>query len=240
MNLCLDIGNTRTKGGYFEDEKMVEKFTVENGNFSTQIHSLTNRNIQKVIFSTTANLPETISGFLKMQLNAIELTPHTPVPVKVLYGTPDTLGKDRLAAVVGAFSLFGGQDCLVADAGTCITYDWLDRQTNYLGGNIAPGLEMRLKAMHHFTAKLPLVAAGEIENPIGKTTETALRNGALWGALQEMEGYIRWGRRHFGKLTVVLTGGNADFFVKNMKRKIFVHPDLVLVGLNKILNFNAA
>ncbi len=237
-NLVIDIGNTRTKAAVFSGADMVQKIYCNDP--VSEIKSLvTNHSIEKSIYLTTGKVSDAFGKFLKEELYAIELTHKTHVPVKNLYGTPETLGRDRLAAVVGAQAFFPNSNCLVIDAGTCITYDWLTKEGEYLGGNIAPGITMRLQAMDHFTAKLPLVEKADIDNPIGKSTELALRNGALWGAVQEVDGYIRWGRKNFSQLKVIFTGGDTNFFVKHLKRRIFARPNIVLAGLNKILSINA-
>ena len=168
----------------------------------------------------------------------MELTEKTPLPIDNQYGTPKTLGKDRIAAVMGAYRLFPNQNCLVIDAGTCITYDLLTKHKTYLGGNISPGIDMRLKAMHQFTAKLPLVERGQQERIWGTSTETALRNGGQFGALYELEAFIRVCKEKFDPLTVVLTGGDGNFFAENLKTKIFARPNLVEWGLLEIFQFS--
>ncbi|KAA3636402.1 MAG: type III pantothenate kinase, partial [Bacteroidetes bacterium] len=127
---------------------------------------------------------------------------------------------------------------LVIDAGSCITYDILTQNGRFLGGNISPGKKMRLKAMHSFTENLPLPEESETDINWGNTTNTALLNGAHLGAVLEMQGFIELCNSEFGATNVFLTGGDADFFANKCKKKIFVHPNLVLTGLNKILNYN--
>lgn len=237
-NLVIDIGNTRTKAAVFEGEKLLEKIIFSSDSISKINELRTNHSIKKSIYLATGKIEPAFGNFLKEDLKAIELSHETKVPVQNKYGTPETLGRDRLAAVVGAQAFFPKSNCLVIDAGTCITYDWLTADGDYLGGNIAPGITMRLQAMNHFTAKLPLVEKADIENPIGKSTELALRNGALWGTVQEVDGYILWGRKNFGQLKVIFTGGDTNFFVKHLKRRIFARPNIVLAGLNKIIALN--
>jgi type III pantothenate kinase len=146
---------------------------------------------------------------------------------------------DRLAAVVGASFLFPDSDCLVIDAGTCITYDYVDREQNYQGGSIALGLEMKFKALHTFTQKLPLVQQTRAEVPLtGRNTVDAIRSGVLHGSVAELNGIIKAYTKIAPKLVVVLCGGDAAFFETNLKGRIFVVPELVLIGLNRILNYN--
>ena len=128
--------------------------------------------------------------------------------------------------------------CLVIDAGTCITYDFIDSEGIYHGGNIAPGINMRLKAMFTFTESLPLVERKKLVSPIGKDTNSSLLTGGQLGAMLEMEGFIKLYKDKFGPLNVILTGGDANYFANKMKTKIFVNSNLVLVGLNQILNYN--
>ncbi|MFN7115488.1 MAG: type III pantothenate kinase [Saprospiraceae bacterium] len=239
MNLTIDIGNTRIKLGIYREGQLLERQTWQEWDLEKLITLTTNQKVKNVILSNVGrDVPTVIIDFLEKNCFFIRLDTQTPLPIQNAYRTPETLGKDRIAAVVGAFDMFPYQNCLAIDAGTCITYEFLTKAGVYLGGNIAPGLEMRLKAMHHFTAKLPLVKMAETENLIGYSTQSAMQNGAQWGAILEIEGIIDWCRSEWGEINVILTGGDADFFVKSLKSQIFVNPNLVLQGLNKILNYN--
>jgi type III pantothenate kinase len=239
MNLAIDIGNTRTKIGVFQNGVLEYEQASENGAQDFLLEIATNHRVQNIILSTVASgLNQHIRQELERLCYVLELDAATPLPIRNLYQTPETLGKDRLAAIVGAYALWPGEHCLVIDAGTCITYDFLRQDGAFLGGNIAPGIGLRLKAMHTFTARLPLVPRGEVVEWVGRSTEEALRNGAQLGALLEIEGFIRYCQSRFGDIQVLFTGGDADFFAKNMKSQIFVHQNLVLLGLNQILNHN--
>jgi type III pantothenate kinase len=173
-----------------------------------------------------------------LHIPILRFSADTPVPVTNKYRTPKTLGVDRLAAAVGASTLKPNKDLLIIDAGTCITYEVIDAQGNYWGGNIAPGMHMRLNALHSFTAKLPLI---EAEGPVpgmGYDTETAIRSGALQGAAYELEGYITACEAENPGLLVFLTGGDAERLAAIIKRTIFVDRNLVAKGLNRILEYN--
>jgi len=166
------------------------------------------------------------------------LSHKTKVPIKNLYGTPKTLGLDRLAVMVAAAVTYPGKSALVIDIGTCMTYDYLEEGKNYLGGNIAPGVELRLKGMHHFTSALPLVDRAFNQEQLGKSTKTALQNGAVWGIKLEIEAFIKTLTKKRGKMVVILTGGDASYFGEQLDSKIFVAPNFLLKGLNAILEYN--
>lgn len=162
------------------------------------------------------------------------------LPVNVRYRTPETLGKDRLAAVSGAVRLYPGRPLLIIGIGTCITYDYVQSNTVYPGGSISPGLDMRLKAMHQFTASLPRVAI-DLKAPwVGKTTAGALQSGALWGMRMELDGIIAKYRSDNKGLRIVLSGGGAEYYKNKLKKPIFAHPNLVLLGLKEILLLNVS
>ena len=243
MHLILDIGNTRTKLGVFEQSNLVGHEIWDDWD----LHDLQNFMeryplIQRVAVSTVTYIWEEVEDFLRSHFFYVRLTHETPIPIDNAYATPATLGRDRLAAVIGAFDLYPTDNCLVIDAGTCIKYDILlakdEGYSQYIGGNIAPGINMRLQAMHHFTAKLPKIEQADIQKNYGTSTETALRNGGQLGAAMEMQAFIDTFRHEFGQMTVILTGGDANYFAKKLKTQIFVHPNLVLIGLNKILTYN--
>jgi type III pantothenate kinase len=168
----------------------------------------------------------------------IELSHTTPLPIKIIYGTPETLGRDRIASACGAASLFPKQNLLVIDAGTCITYNMVLAAGIFIGGNIAPGLQMRLTAMHEHTAKLPLVQPDWPQVQIGDSTEHAMQLGAALGMVFEIEGMVRHTKDAFGTVSVVMTGGDAPFLASRLENQIFVEPELVVTGLFKILAFN--
>ncbi len=239
-HLVIDIGNTRTKIARFEQSILKEKWTLEVLSVPAIQDILTNHSVERIIYSTVAGMDKAVKAYLMAHSFCLELTHKLQFPFKNEYETPHTLGKDRLAGMVGALTLYPNKNCLVIDAGTCITYDFLKAGSIFLGGNISPGLRMRFQAMHHFTEALPLVRidAFQATTSIGKSTEDALLQGGAKGAIFEMEGIIQWAHHNFYDLNVILTGGDVDFFASYLKNKIFVQPNLVLIGLNKILEYN--
>ncbi|MEM9847048.1 MAG: type III pantothenate kinase [Bacteroidota bacterium] len=236
-NLSIDIGNSRTKIGVFQATELIHQAVLPNLSLPHLNALLTNHSIENIIYSSVASLEDQVLQRLN-QLNAIALSHTLPLPFENHYETPETLGKDRLAAVAGALQRFPKGNSLVIDAGTCITYDWLIAGKKYIGGNISLGWKMRLQAMHQLTNALPLVENVLPKKTVGKTTEEAMQNGAMLGAVLEMSGMIFWSACEWRQINVILTGGDSIFFANHLKRKIFVLPDLVLTGLNNILNYN--
>jgi len=238
LNLILDIGNTRTKIGVFSGHRLLKKMIWNQWTLRHVKELIEQKNINRVALSSVSDPKKSADNFFKKHFYYINLNANTALPIKNHYKTPQTLGKDRLAAVVGAFAEYPNQHNLVIDAGTCIKYDLITADGDYYGGSISPGIEMRLKAMHHFTAKLPLVKRGNLRTLVGKNTKTALQTGGQLGAIAEAIGFISWYKEKYGQINVILTGGDANFFAKKLKTPIFVNQNLVLTGLNKILNYN--
>ena len=238
MNLAIDIGNTRVKLGLFKKSQLKKRVIWESLSLRAIKAFCEKWKVEGVILSSTNHLPKGVEKYLAKHFYYISLSHETLIPIENKYHTPKTLGKDRLAAAIGANALFPNKACLVIDAGTCTTYDIITAEGHYLGGNITPGINMRLQAMHHFTAKLPLVKPATIKNLVGNTTKSALRTGGQLAAVFEMEGFITAYRRQFGAINVILTGGDAKYFAKHLKTKIFVNHNLVLQGLNQILTHN--
>jgi len=196
--------------------------------------------LNKVILSTVKPYSEDLKRVLSEEFEQfIELDHLTDLPIENLYETPETLGKDRLAAAIGANELFPDQNLLVIDAGTAITYDLVSEKNQFIGGNISPGLEMRFKALNHFTGKLPLVSYSDVFQPIGKNTIDAIRAGVQNGILYEIEQCIDAFNRNYQNLRIIMTGGDSNFFDKKLNYSIFVNFNLTLIGLNRILEHNA-
>jgi type III pantothenate kinase len=240
ITLSVDVGNTRAKVGIFENNAL-QQVDI----FSTQelLKIPKNYEYDYAIVSSVDVLPSLFSqAFGKKKL--FLLNHQTKIPFVNAYQTPNTLGSDRLAAIAGAYALYPRKNVLVIDLGSCITYDFIDNNARYLGGGISPGLQMRLKAMHTFTAKLPLVnvdltaKTGEDIPLIGNNTTSSLISGAIMGAAAEITQMIRMYSNKFADLQIILCGGDATFLTKQIPVKTRVIPDLVLAGLNSILLYN--
>jgi len=237
LNLCIDIGNTNAKAGIFEKDTLLEVKS-----------NLSDRSILKllkgedkpdhVLISSVRKGIGRIIQYSNKITNTLVLSHKTPLPFKSLYHTPETLGLDRMAAVAASNILHPNQNCLVVDIGTCITYDLIDESGTYHGGGISPGIEMRLKAMHKFTSKLPIVAFNGSTELIGKTTKQCMLSGVANGTIAEMEGILYRYKQFFEDLTIIFCGGGAKFFETKIKEHIFAVPNLVLIGLNRILRYN--
>jgi type III pantothenate kinase len=196
--------------------------------------------LNKVILSSVRTVEPEILKYLSGNFDFfLELDHQTSLPIENKYETPETLGNDRLAAAVGANELFPDQNLLIIDAGTAITYDLVSKKNQFVGGNISPGLEMRFKALNHFTDKLPLISYSDEFQTIGTNTTDAIRAGVQNGILFEMAQTMELFNRNYQNLHIIMTGGDSNFFDKKLNYSIFVHFNLTLIGLNRILEYNA-
>ena len=238
MNLCIDLGNTHAKAGLFHENELLEtqeRLTFEE--LRAYVGRVRPRRLMVAsVVRTEAELRET---FAETVPELFLLTPQLPVPLTKAYDTPETLGADRVAAAVGARVVRPADDCLVIDLGTCITYDFVDRRDVFHGGLISPGLRMRFRAMHSFTQRLPdIVADGVIPPLIGKNTRHAMQSGVMNGLVAELNGIVAQYQTLVPDFQTVMCGGDARFFESSFQTPIFVVPELVLVGLNRILQHN--
>ena len=240
MNLVIDIGNTRTKVAVFHRGEVL--ITIPFDHIEVSHIELLKREyeeLNKVIVSSVKDYPEELRAYLQTVFETfIELDATTPLPIENCYQTKETLGKDRIAAVVGAYDLYPDTNILVIDAGTAITYDILTAEGKYLGGNISPGLEIRFKALNHFTGKLPKVEQADQNKLFGATTEEAIRAGVQNGTVYEADATISAFKEFYNNLKVIITGGDAEFFDNKLKNSFFVHFNLTSLGLNRILEHN--
>lgn len=244
-NLVIDIGNTNTKLAIFNQRNLIHYQQVEeldNGSLANLIETY---QIENATVSSVNKEIKELGDFLKQTVNYIPFTTAITGEIKNHYGTLATLGLDRWAKVIAAHGLFPGKNCLMIDAGTCITYDMLTANSEYFGGSISLGIKMRFEALHHFTGRLPLVSWNreEVQIPDGTDTSNAIKNGVLQGAINEIEGFISAANKKNKDLMVVLAGGDADFLNKQLKNSIFAtqiiyEPHLVLKGLNEVITLS--
>lgn len=238
MNLIIDIGNTRSKAALFKDGKILEVRYYDNFLDILSDDTFIHVSKQAIIGSVVEGV-EKLQSLLHKIVPTIIFSSSTPAPLKNKYQSAATLGSDRLSASVGAYELYPNQNVLVIDSGTCIKYNFTNSKNDYLGGAISPGINMRFKALQHFTSKLPLIEADfSYKELIGNTTQNSILSGVINGAIAEIDGIIDRYKQQFPDLICVLTGGDAEHLAKRLKNSIFVHQNLVLKGLNHILNYN--
>ena len=236
MNLVLDIGNTLMKFALFQGQTLLFKGVGELPELSSFVK---NRSIDNCIVSSVKkNELDTLDQILNCPI--IHLSHLVEIPIENLYRTKETLGDDRLANAIAANFLYPKQSALVVDCGTCVKYDCLDSSGSYLGGGISPGLQMRYKALSEFTGRLPKLEPVSGPSLIGDSTETSIGSGVVNGTVAEIKGMIEKYKSIYENLTVILTGGDASFFDKELKSNIFVEPNLTLIGLNEILRYNTS
>ena len=238
MNLVIDIGNSRVKIGLFDNGKLL-KSNAYNSFDLKLLKSIFSKNseISGSILCSVKKYPAAFKAFLSSHSQFVELSAKTPVPIKIGYKTPVTLGMDRVAAVCGANSITKRGPILVINAGTCITFDFLDGKKIYNGGSISPGIDMRYKALHTFTGSLPLVTSDmNFKKLIGTNTSESIKSGVQMGIVYEVDGIIGEYQSKYKNLTIILTGGSMPWLLKSLKSKIKAEPFLVLTGLNVILS----
>lgn len=240
MNLCIDVGNTQVKLGVYDSKDSLLWFSKHPELTIAVLETLFLKfEIKQAILSSVRVEHAVVLEFLEANLETVlQLSSKTNVPLQSQYQTPETLGNDRLAAVAGANALYPKNGVLVIDSGTCITYDFVTADATYMGGSILPGITMRFQALHELTAKLPLIEPADLDSFIGVSTKTSIQTGVLYGVLHELKGFKLQYEQEFGNIKVIVTGGDASYFESQLKNEIFAQPKLVLIGLNKILNYN--
>ena len=238
MNLVIDIGNTRIKAGVFDGKKLITCFIIKSFKKSSLTFLINRYAIRSVIFSSVVKEEKPLAASESLQV--FYLNHKTALPIVNDYATPATLGTDRLANACGAAILFKKKNCLVFDAGTCLKFDFITDEAHYKGGAISPGLNMRYQALHDYTDMLPLVRKTDLVELTGNSTKTSIASGVQHGIVAEAEHLIGVYKKQFKGLKVIVTGGDMAFFADRLKTHIFAAPDLTLVGLNSILNFNLA
>ena len=241
MNLIIDIGNTATKLAVFQSDKMIQVQTVATTNMLAEVEALLKKfsRVKHGLLSSVKMIDDLELKRLQKLLPIKILDVSFQLPFKNAYDTLHTLGVDRLALMAAAVQQYSKRNVLVIDAGSCVTYDFMDSNQNYLGGAISPGVEMRYKALETFTSNLPLLEKTPPNQRIGSSTEASIHSGVIHGLLHEMEGTIKEYQNKYPDLTVILTGGDTDFLCKQLKISIFANSDFLLDGLNFLLETNS-
>lgn len=234
MLLAVDIGNTKIKAAVFEGDVFLERFVFDKNETAGTIENIFNKYAkitESVLSSVGKDAPELLLE-LEKRGELVIIDRDLKYPFTNKYATPGTLGVDRMVLSAGAVLLYPGKNRLVIDAGTCVTYDFIDSNDNYLGGAISPGMQLRYNAMHNFTAKLPLLYPEMPKEYIGDTTAGSMHSGVVNGMLHELEGFVSQYNEQYQELTIILTGGDADFLAKRLKNTIFANSNFLLESLN--------
>ena len=238
VTLCFDFGNTRMKCAVFEKKELKEVLVLENDFDETIERLIDTYHPKKSLLSSVIDHNPAVETILSAHTKFHKLDHLSKIPITTPVGRPETIGADRLGLVVAAADLFPGKNNLVIGLGTAITYNFINRYNEFLGGGISPGMEMRLKSLQTFTAKLPLVKKDWNFPLVGYDTRTNILSGVMLGMAKEIDGIIDAYAEKYGNFNVLLTGGDAPFFVYHLKNMIFADPNLIYKGLYAISEFN--
>lgn len=240
MNLIIDVGNTNVKLAVFKNNKLQQKEVIKSSRILSTIKKLIKKypGLKRAIISSVGKLNESVLNKIQSQIHLLVLDSKVKLPFNNQYKTPNTLGVDRIALVSASAMLYPNNNVLVIDAGTCITYDIITKENNYLGGAISPGIGLRYQALHNLTANLPLLSIKQPKNLIGSNTNESLHSGVINGVVGEIKCVTNDYKKIFKELTVILTGGDAEFLSKQLKSSIFANSNFLLEGLNYILEHN--
>ena len=236
MLLTIDVGNSRIKVAVFEHNKQLDFFIFEANEALKNFENIFEKypNLQKIILSSVGKLDEEVVNFIKSQFQTEIIDHKSKFPFTNLYATPETLGIDRMVLAAGATLMYPNQNKLIIDAGTCITYDFVNAENQYLGGAISPGIKIRYKSLNNYTSKLPLLTLSEDFEIIGNSTKSAIHSGVINGVIFEIEGFISQYSLKNQDLTIILTGGDTDFLAKRLKSTIFANSNFLLESLNTL------
>ena len=236
--LCLDFGNTRLKAAIFNDDVVVQEMVLPDDSKDTFETLLNKYQPQKSILSSVIDHNSVLENILASRTIFHKLSHHTKLNFSAPVGKPETIGADRLALAAAAVHFYPEKNNLVIGLGSCITYNFINQYHQFLGGAISPGMEMRFKSMHDFTAKLPLVEKDWNFPVIGYDTKTNLQSGVIAGITFEIDGCIDFYQNRYGNFNVVLTGGDAGYFARHLKNKIFADLKFLFKGLYAISEVN--
>jgi type III pantothenate kinase len=239
MNLITDIGNSGTKLAIFDAKHKVAVFRYDELSEKILTDLLAANKITRAIISSVKEIPLFLTDILEEKVDYLHILSYkSRLPFSIEYETPDTLGPDRIAAIAGAYNAFQGADVLVIDAGTAITFDFLFG-TKYAGGNISPGIDMRFRALNLLTDRLPLVSRGESFSFPARKTSDAIIAGVMTGIIYEINEYIRTFVKKHKNLKIIITGGDGSYLKDKISSRAIYMPDILIDGLNFILEYNA-
>lgn len=240
MLLAIDVGNTQIKTAVYEQNTLVQKEIASYLDWKNQVKN-TLKNFPKIdtiVVASVGKLQKEDFLNLSKSVQLHFISKESKFPFQNLYNTPNTLGIDRMVLAAGAVLQFPNRNRLVIDAGTCITYDFIDSNDNYLGGAISPGIRLRYEALHNYTAKLPLLSKENPENIIGNSTNQSIHSGIINGVTMEIEGFINSNLDKNDNFIIILTGGDSVFLAERLKNTIFANPNFLLESLNQTFQYN--
>lgn len=239
MILAIDVGNTRIKGAVFENDTLFEAFVFNKLELQISIENILNSyaKIMAIVISSVSDTEKQAFESFKERVNIHFVSHKDQFPFINNYETPLTLGVDRMVLASGATLIYPNQNRLVIDAGTCVTFDFIDKNDNYLGGAISPGLRLRYEALHNFTAKLPLLSNKKPENFIASSTTESIHSGVVNGLVYEMDGFIEQYKTIYPNFIIILTGGDTDFLANQLKNTIFANSNFLLESLNQTYQY---
>jgi type III pantothenate kinase len=239
MNLVLDVGNTRIKGAVYEGNIQRDAFVCLSNEISEKMEVFFQKHpqIKHLVLASVANFNEQVLNNVPQNISIDHISRDDKFPFVNKYASPNTLGIDRMVLASGATLRFPNQNRLVIDAGTAITYDYIDDKNQYWGGAISPGIKLRYEALHQFTAKLPLLEFAEPQHFIGNSTFEAIHSGVVNGVIHEIDGFINQYLQGNQNFTIILTGGDADFLAKRLKNTIFANSNFLLDSLNDLFQY---
>ncbi len=240
MNLIIDIGNTKIKAAVFEQDTLKSKEVINYDDWQKAVESILKKNtaVQNIVVSSVSKIGKEAFLFLNSSYNLFFVSREMKFPFVNLYGTPNTLGIDRMVLATGAVLNFPKINRLVIDAGTCVTYDFIDEDDHYRGGAISPGIRLRYEALNNYTAKLPLLSKEEPDSITGNSTHQSIHSGVVNGLTFEIEGFINSYSENNKNFIIILTGGDAEFLAKRLKNTIFANSNFLLESLNQTFQYN--
>jgi type III pantothenate kinase len=240
MLLAIDVGNTQIKTAVFELNTIIQKDFLQLDNWKKELLNLLTKfdKVQVIIIASVGKIQKEDLIDVAKNIKLVFITKEFHFPFNNLYKTPLTLGIDRMVLTAGATLYFPKKNCLIIDVGTCITYDFIDENSNYLGGAISPGIRLRYESLHNYTTKLPLLAKSQPENFIGNSTKNSIHSGVVNGVVHEIEGFINTYSNNYKNFIIILTGGDTEFLAKRFKNTIFANSNFLLESLNQIYLYN--
>lgn len=240
MLLAIDVGNTQIKSAVFEHNTLLQKEIIPFSDWKNILKNILKNfpKIENIVVSSVGKLDKTDFLELKDEVNVFFISREIVFPFENKYETPNTLGIDRMVLSAGAVLKFPKQNRLIIDAGTCITYDFIDQNDNYLGGAISPGIRLRYESLHNYTAKLPLLVKDNPEQSVGNSTTQSIHSGIINGISFEIDGFINSILEKNDNFIIILTGGDSEFLAKRLKNTIFANSNFLLESLNQIFQYN--